>query len=73
MANSDRALETGVRWSEGYALRAVGSGVPLAAAVYVASGSLWIGVAVAFLVAIAGAFVRRFRKTHGRRSASLTE
>jgi hypothetical protein len=73
MANSDRALETGVRRSEGYALRAVASGVPLAAAVYVASGSLWIGVAVAFLVAIAGAFVRKFRKTSDRRSASPAE
>ena len=66
MTNLNQAPETDAGMTQSFVARAIASGVPLAAAVYVASGHIWIGAAAAVLVAIAGALVRALRKNASR-------
>ena len=70
MANSNPASETDVGL-QGFLARAIASGIPLAAAVYVASGHLWVGVTVAVAVAITGALVRKLAKPSGSGQPAL--
>lgn len=63
MAIPDQASQTCVGPAQALTTRTIASGVPLAAAVYVASGHLWVGVTVAIAVVITGALLRKLRKS----------